>query len=293
LELSGGIGNQLFQVSLGKCLESVAGAQVKFIFAPSGLREKQHQSSLSDFNFRNYIQVTNIESGTKWIWIRRLDRFLRNYSSIYRHISRLMFGVFIQKGIGYDDKILNLKNIKYIRGYFQSFVYPDTIKQHLIDGFEIVNPSERFLELSKVANHLKPIILHLRRGDFTKLSDTVGLLGDEYYFRAIQLLRERNPDSEIWVFSDDETAAVKLVYRLESRGITSFRNGFGLNDSESLKLMSMGSGIVIANSTFSWWAAYLGEYGKTVVAPCQWFKGMPTPKALMPNEWILIEPSWI
>ena len=66
-----------------------------------------------------------------------------------------------------------------------------------------------------------------------------------------------------------------------------------VSDAEILILMSHASRVVIANSTFSWWAARINAENKTVIAPSTWFRGMLAPKDLMPPEWTTIPSQWM
>ena len=139
---------------------------------------------------------------------------------------------------------------------------------------------------------MQPIVVHLRRGDYEGLYTSVGLLGVDYYYNGIKALRNSDLHKTVWIFSDDEKSSFSLATQLEEKGLKNFKVGFELTDSETLKLMSLGSGIVIANSTFSWWAAFLGNFENNIVAPKEWYKGLPDPKELIPKEWKVIGSSW-
>ena len=66
-----------------------------------------------------------------------------------------------------------------------------------------------------------------------------------------------------------------------------------VSDAETLILMSLASRIVIANSTFSWWAARVNGSNKTVIAPEKWFRSLPDPEFLIPNNWIKLKSYWL
>lgn len=290
IELSGGIGNQLFQYSLGKFLERQNGINLTFVAAPAGAGETKHKSKLKDFHFGDDLEISNRSQITGHL--SRVDRYLSHHVRKYNVLAERVFRSYTQIGVGFDEDILKSQRFRRVRGYFQSYLYPQAIKSELISKFELVAPSEAFLSYAEEAKHVQPIVVHLRRGDYAELSTSVGILGVRYYFNGIKVISNSVSHKQIWIFSDDEKASFALATQLEEMGLKNIKKRFELTDSESLKLMSLGSGIVIANSTFSWWAAFLGNYENNVVAPREWYKGMPVPNELIPKEWKSIEASW-
>jgi hypothetical protein len=290
IELSGGIGNQLFQYSLGKCLQSEKSIELTYVSASPGMRETIHGSKLKDFNFGVNVEILKRNRVAEFI--SKIDRYFSHRFSKYNAFAEWIFRSYTQIGVGFDEKIMHLQAPRRVRGYFQSYLFAESIKSELISEFELIAPSECFLIYAAEAKITQPIIVHLRRGDYAKLSSTVGILGANYYFNGIKSLNGVNSQKQIWIFSDDKQASLALATQLEKFGIIDIKQGFELTDSETLKLMSMGSGIVIANSTFSWWSAFLGNYGNNVVAPQKWYRGLPDPKDLIPKNWKLIESTW-
>jgi hypothetical protein len=286
----GGLGNQLFQFSLGKYLQHEKGIELTFVSAPVGVRENPHKSKLEDFDFGINLNILNRNPVA--IFLSRVNRYLSPRVPNYNLLNQWFFRNYTQIGVGFDEKILKLYRPRSVRGYFQSYLYAESIRSELISGFELITPSKSFLACAAEANVNAPIIVHLRRGDYEQLSTSVGILGADYYFNGIQALIGSSSQKQIWIFSDDANASFALATQLEIMGLKDIRTGFEMTDSETLKLMSLGSGIVIANSTFSWWSAFLGKYGDNVVAPQKWYKGMQDPKDLIPKNWKLIASSW-
>ena len=290
IELSGGIGNQLFQYSLGKYLQREKRIELTFVSAPTGTGETPHKSKLKDFKFAVNVEILN-RNRTAGL-ISRVDRYFSHRVSKYNAVAEWFFRSYTQVGVGFDGKIIKMQRPRRVRGYFQSYLYAESIRSELISEFELVAPSECFLTYAAEAKAIQPIIVHLRRGDYAELSASVGILGADYYFNGIKTLNGISSQKQIWIFSDDNKASLVLANQLKELGLKDIKQGFELMDSETLKLMSLGSGIVIANSTFSWWSAFLGNYENNVVAPQKWYKGLPDPKDLMPKNWKLITPSW-
>jgi hypothetical protein len=136
------------------------------------------------------------------------------------------------------------------------------------------------------------VSVHVRRGDYVSLASANafhGTLSLDYYAKSAQLLRERlSGDLSFFVFSDDpEWVKSNLVLP----GNTTYVdwNGEGAAH-EDLRLMSNCRHNIIANSSFSWWGAWLGENAdKLVVAPKQWFtNGNPVSEDLIPRSWIKV-----
>jgi hypothetical protein len=290
IELSGGIGNQLFQYSLGKYFQHEKPIELTFVSASTGVRETIHRSKLKDFKFGVNVEI--LERNKLAEIISKVDRYFSHRVSKYNALAECIFRSYTQIGVGFDGKIMKMQAPRRVRGYFQSYLYAESIRSELISEFELIAPSECFLTYAAEARLTQPIIVHLRRGDYAKLSSSVGILGADYYFNGIKSLNGVNSQKQIWIFSDDRQASLTLANQLEEFGIKDIKQGFELTDSETLKLMSLGSGIVIANSTFSWWSAFLGNYENNVVAPQKWYKGLPDPQDLIPKNWNLIKSTW-
>mgnify|MGYP003342821508 FL=1 len=98
---------------------------------------------------------------------------------------------------------------------------------------------------------------------------------------------------DIWVFSDEINLVRKEIPFKENKYRVKWFGNLELTDYETLELMRYGSGYIIANSTFSWWAAYLA-YNKSapVIAPNKWFQQGEDPNELCPPDWIKIESFW-
>ena len=156
----------------------------------------------------------------------------------------------------------------------------------------MVNYSSWFAELEKQIIDIEPVALHIRRGDYKELSDSFGLLSSKYYEEAIASLKTGLKMAPIWVFSDDIEAAKHLLRFLDFN-FTFVEQPDDLNPLESLILMSKCSGIITANSSFSWWAAALASNAKQVIAPTKWFKSLSDPSELIPKNWTRVTSNWV
>jgi hypothetical protein len=138
----------------------------------------------------------------------------------------------------------------------------------------------------------KPIVMHIRRGDYKSLSDDFGCLSAKYYAEALIKAREIFPNRKVWVFSDDLESAKQLIDSINIADIELIDDSNSNGPAESLKLMSIAAVNIIANSTFSWWSAALNNNSELVIAPLKWFKGMKDPDELIPPNWIRVQSYW-
>lgn len=169
-----------------------------------------------------------------------------------------------------------------LQGYFQTEKYFKHIKDEIKGDFEfkdeILDPCKEMM--SNVDN---PIALHIRRTDYVNNQNHT-VLKMTYYERA---LKEFDSNSTVLVFSDDPQWCNEQEMFLDDR----FLIAEGNSNYVDLCLMTLCTGHIIANSSFSWWGAWLSE-GKKVIAPSGWFEGSENKhldtKDLIPNDWIVL-----
>jgi len=185
----------------------------------------------------------------------------------------------------------NEHKFKYIEGYFQSEEYFKHIRQELLEEF-------RFPELPQAAGSLlhqitasnNSVAIHVRRGDYLKSANLNyhGVLDIDYYINSIQLLEKKMSNLNYFVFSDDISWCQTNLLSLSPK-ITIISTG---QDAwVDMCLMSRCSCQIIANSSFSWWAAWLNQSDqKIIIAPKNWFVNPPDPifSNLIPDNWITI-----
>jgi len=252
--IQGGLGNQLFIVST--CLAYAIDNNLKLIL-------KKIKKSNSCFKARSVYWDTvfyNIKTVTK----------LTHKFTIYKELE------FTYK------KIKSQKNIKLI-GYFQSFKY---FNHHFNYILNILEPKEEYILYIKnkykdIYYHPQSVAIHVRRGDYLKLKHIYNMLDLNYYSKAITHFD--NKKSLFIIFSDNIEWCKNNI---------KFKNIFFIENEKDyieLYLMSICKHNIIANSTFSWWGAYLNKNeNKKVIAPKKYFVNNTNNKDLYPPEWILI-----
>jgi hypothetical protein len=165
------------------------------------------------------------------------------------------------------------------------------VKQNL-NCIEIKAPSEKYLEIKKYFETNEVLSIHVRRGDYVKLKSLYGLIGKDYYVEAINRIKLIHPKFEVWIFSDDVSAAKMLLEECVPANSVWVQPDLFDDDAEVLLAMSKSKALIIANSTFSWWAAKLSNNDALVVAPLNWYQGMEDPEDLIPDSWIRVESYW-
>jgi hypothetical protein len=174
-----------------------------------------------------------------------------------------------------------------VRGYFQSWRYVESVASELrTELWDVCNPSTWFEEQkAELASMEQWVGIHVRRGDY---KDLAGLeVGEIYYERALALLSDLGGPQHLVVFSDEVELARDMSVWRRFPHVTFIESPPGTSPLETLLLMSLASQLVIANSTFSWWAAWVGERpDRRVIFPRPWGNTLCENRDLIPPGWI-------
>ncbi len=189
----------------------------------------------------------------------------------------------------FDNNFFKTNDNIYLKGYRQSEKYFLPIKNKIRECFQF--KSETIQDVKEKASELKSansVAIHIRRGDYsnTVVKDYHGILEKEYYQKAIDYIQSKINDCSFFIFSDDvDWVKNSLVFNASVQIIS---NQFTKTHFEDFYLISQCKHQIIANSTFSWWAAWLNPNpNKIVIAPKKWFNNAPyDTKDLIPESWI-------
>ena len=176
-------------------------------------------------------------------------------------------------------------------GYFQSFYWSESpIVYKMLMELDIEN-GPALNVLTSQAKLESPVVIHFRFGDY--LVEDFGIPGIDYYEKAIEMIRSfSKEDRNFWIFSDDISMARDKIKNLNLKN-TKFFSSNDFTTAESFQIMRLGHDYVIANSTFSWWAAFLSyNKGGTVVCPEPWFKNGSNPEKLIPDNWLRLPANY-
>jgi hypothetical protein len=286
VQLLGGLGNQLFQYALGRALSERRGLQLKLDL-----------SSFKDYplrsyrlgNFRIQAEIASEEGILQCGYGQGLIGMAqKNWDRTHPWYARRIVR---EESFRFSKDIFKVRDKTLIKGYWQSEKYFIDIAQELRDEIVLKSKmSEESLAILAEIRSGESVSLHVRRGDYVENPVTNayhGVCSQDYYRRAIGIVKKKvKTETQYFVFSDDPDWVEKsLDIGTDFRTIR--HNGLG-KDYEDLMLMSACSNHVIANSSFSWWGAWLCKNpGKVVVAPCQWFAqaGKDT-RDLLPKNWL-------
>ena len=279
IRLQGGLGNQMFQYAAAYALARRLGAPLRLdlsCFPGDKLRDYM----LDRYNLPAGIEVT---SGGGILPVK-LRRFLPEK------------GLYREPHFHVDPWLFNLQNPAILEGYFQSEQYfsacAGDIRAHftLKDGFSAGSATLK----TRIEEAPVSVSLHMRRGDYVsdpKVRAVHGCLTEDYYREAVQIIQEKcGAGVRFFIFSDDPDYAESTFDFCPDKHIV---RGNDASPHEDMQLMACCDHHIIANSSFSWWGAWLNDApGKTVVAPRRWF-GPETMKEkntkdLLPEEWIKI-----
>ena len=293
--LFGGLGNQLFQYFAGLAVAEAVGA--KLYLKPFG--RDHYQGSDGEIGINAFhLEATVVSSKLpKQIQERMLPRLID-----FAKRSRMQDFVWKSKTLLTDDidfKNINLVDWQHIQlvGYFQNSKYLDFLATHEKEiELSLKNPSVWFEDFQARARVKKPIIVHLRRGDYLNYADTIGVLDFQYFLNALQLIPQFNePGTEFWIFSNSLSAAREFsrFAELPEARTEIIQSPEKSPDAESMLLMTLGDALVISNSTFSWWAAYLNNETSQIIAPKKWFRNLDDPSIPKKEGWKFSKSIWV
>lgn len=292
IKLRGGLGNQMFQYALAKSLMLSTGQQVFLDASFSHYSSETKRSYVIDC-FRLDQKIQFIDTA-HLPWVLRdpaTDLLKKIFIKLrLRQLFTKDWRYVLEMTNGYNSEIKAMSGSIYLEGYWQTEAYFQDYRQSISADFSLVNTSPGFVRLADNIKASPAISLHVRRGDYAtspSVQAQHNLCSLEYYQQAIKLIKAKVSQPKFFVFSDDPdwalanlplaTHELELVY------------DHGLTDPEELISMSYCQHHIIANSSFSWWGAWLNQKtNKIVIAPKQWFRHGPAPLDLIPSSWLTI-----
>lgn len=271
IRLMGGLGNQLFQYALGFCLKQ------------DGIAVKMDETTAQSFEHKRKVQLHEMGVSYDTADVAEIEEYLDNSKDLFKRVKRKFFGskskLKAEKSMWFDASFLESDD-KYFSGYFQTEKYFEKYADELKDNLSIQS-----VKLSGESDGYKDMILntnsvavHIRRGDYLsqEFKDVYGgICTDIYYKSAIGYMNGQLENPVYYIFSNDPDWC-KQEYQGDEYVIVD------CNDEEhgymDLVLMGMCKHNIIANSSFSWWGAWLNDNkDKIVIAPSKWINNQETP----------------
>lgn len=263
VKIHGGLGNQMFQYAYARALAE-RGIQVK-IETLDFLKNKHH----TGFELDKYAITLK-----DFYYFKNLHGILHKIYLRYLKSARKILTQHQEKNLAYQPELANLPNHSYITGYFQNERYFSHIRATLLQEFKLQVPlSEYSQEIANLISQQKnSVAVHIRRGDYISAENINihGFCGLDYYQKAQALLEQKlNEPLTYFVFSNDIDWCRE---ELNFENVVYVNSPTFSNPQEDIYLMSLCQHHIIANSSFSWWGAWLCENAqKIVIAPKQWF----------------------
>lgn len=284
VDLFGGLGNQMFQYALGRhlALKNSAHLVLRFVGAEASTKREY---ALQCFKLAE--GVVN-EVSPKFTPFSKLRRVLGRFSS-----SDWLELLVREEGFAFDPRILELegRNI-HLSGYWQSEKYFKDIRTTILEDFTFTHPLSRCNEiiLEGIKNS-NSVSVHARRGDYVvdpKTHEYHGVCSPDYYRKAVEIIAKKVKNPVFYFFSDDIGWVKKNLKNKYKNVYVDWNNGD--QSYIDMQLMSRCKHNILANSSFSWWGAWLNQNpDKIVVAPKRWFQDPSVDtRDLIPKGWLKI-----
>ncbi len=291
--LRGGLGNQMFQYALGRNLSKKYNTEL--IFDTTFLDDRFPRKGLAMYSYnldvfgivphRTFLSniSTNIPVPGLWLGIDFMLLKIRDILGIRKIIKEQSFA--------FNQNVFLMGSNIFLWGYWQSEKYFEDIRDEIFAMFEFKTPLTGIAkDIATKIQSTNSVALHVRRGDYVTAPNTRKLMGDtdiQYYERAVAYITKRIESPRFFIISNDATWCkenIKIPFPVTYLDDTSA----GPKDIYHMQLMSLCKHNIIANSSFSWWAAWLNRNPeKIVIAPKQWMAGtLANEEDFVPSVWV-------
>lgn len=293
VNINGGLGNQMFQYALGKALSIEKKTELKLY-----VKEVTDKGNHNGFELKNIFNISatiaTIKDQKIILGIRHQHKIIKLLRS--RRLGFLRGGHYIvESQFHYDKQIKKIHNNVFLRGFWQSEKYFLNFRDEILQEFSYKSKfSKKNLETEKIIQEKTSVSIHIRRGDYisnSAASKTFAKLGISYYQDAINELNLDISNTLLVFFSDDiNWVKINIIKQLPNGYQTIIiDNNKGNESYNDMRLMSLCNHNIIANSSFSWWGAWLNKNSrKQIIAPKKWFLDDTNTCDLCPDNWIKI-----
>ena len=284
VKLIGGLGNQMFQYAFAYAKKNKTQLQLDITgFHSDGLRQYKLDKFCIDASIVSVAEANQLKYENESLstsLLRRLVRKEKPFSNSY----------YKERCFQFDNAALIVSEEAYFDGYWQSEKYFSDYRDELLKQFGLKAPvHSKSKEYQQKIQSTQAVSMHIRRGDYvtnTRTNEVHGLCSLEYYRKAVSFIQEREAQLHFFIFSDDLKWAKENLGFIDN--VTFVELETDALDHEEMWLMSQCQHNIIANSSFSWWGAWLNENpNKMVIAPKQWFADTSIDTSdLMPDGWV-------
>ena len=275
-KIKGGLGNQLFQYAAGRAVALHHKVPLKLDTTIFETYKLHNGYRLDQFAIQAEIAADN-----EIINLKGRNNVL--FSALRKAGLVKRKSYFKEKRSSYFDASVFKNNSVYLDGYWQNELYFSNIRELLLQELSPNNSMNdlgfAYLDSIKKSNSVS---LHVRRGDYVNLKN-INVLDVDYYMKAAEYIGKNVEKPTFYIFSDDlEWCKSSLTFLGDCIYVERTQT-----EMDDLKLMSFCQHNIIANSSFSWWGAWLNQNpNKTVIAPKDWLLNDPGSSNVILSDWV-------
>ena len=282
--IAGGLGNQMFQYAAAYSLAQ--NKNFKLMLDISDFTKINNRT----FQLKYFFNITNSIATNKEVKsILGMRRFFL-IRRILKKINKLTPNLLIEEPYIFNERFLEVENSIYLQGYWQNYNYFLSYKKKLQNIFKLKSLSSKDILFSDhylKMNNLTSV--HIRKGDYINKNNKniFNQLGTKYYMDSISYIKNMVSKPFFFIFSDDYNWVKDNIKLPHNEYILM---DYSLDSLIDFKLMSLCQHHIIANSTFSWWPAWLKDEnrGDIVIAPKKWLNTNLEPKGMIMPSWVQI-----
>jgi len=285
VNIIGGLGNQMFQFAFGYAVSKESNSKIKLEVSGFNSYNQRHYA-LDLFNVKE-----NSELKPKYDFL--INKINSKHNSLLSKVSSkllrelLRFTKFYfqeRERFVFDQNVFNIKTNTFFYGYWQNEKYFKKYRKELLEIFKLKGIHSQTKEYQQKIIKSESVSLHIRRGDY--LNSIHGTCDMKYYKQAVTEILKINKKANFFIFSDDISWVKNNLDFIDHKTLVLLESD--IPDHEEMYLMSQCKHNIIANSSFSWWGAWLNQNSdKKVIAPKKWFNSSTLDtKDLIPASWV-------
>lgn len=286
----GGLGNQLFQYSFARHLAYKHNVDLKLDVTGLSAGSSDGVYTIRELGLGNFDIRAGIASENE-LKIYQKNKFGKMVDLFYLFLPFKVNRLYVKEPFFHFFKnALLAPEDCYLDGYWQSEKYFKESRKELLSELKLCSSlSEKSKEIESRINESQSVSIHVRRGDYISDPHNQNIYetcGADYYLKAMDKIAETVKRPVFYVFSDEPDWFMKNIH--SSYSVEYITHNLGKDSYQDLHLMSLCNHNIIANSSFSWWGAWLNPSDKKIViAPRSWFKDKrKDTKDLIPQSWI-------
>lgn len=295
VNIIGGLGNQMFQYAFAYSVAKRTNQQLKLDISDfNSYNLHNYELDLfhinGDFATKKELYKLGIKKFDVIFKIMRRLRRLHRLSRSLKILIPLLKQHYFENGLSFDDNVFNVKGDTYFSGYWQSEKYFKDDRSAILKMFTLKEDANiKTKDYRQEILNTQSVSLHIRRGDYITNQETNnchGVCSMAYYQKSINYIKTK--ESHFFIFSDDLNWAKANLDFINNKTFVELDKN--IPDHEEMYLMSLCKHNIIANSSFSWWGAWLNQNeDKTVIAPEKWFAtDKLNTSDLIPKNWICL-----